>query len=392
MTSRKRVLLVHNFYQIGGGEHTVFENEKHLLQKNNHEVYEYTRSNDELKASKWKLFLLPLTTAWSFRTFFQVRAIIRKNNIEIVHCHNTFPLISPSVYYAARSLKIPVIQTVHNFRFLCPNGLCYSNGKICEQCLCQNSFLPAMKLRCYRNSAVQTGVVAAMLTLHRWLRTYQKINYIFLTEFNKSKFSNLININADNVFIKPNFVYRPDVPICVGAIKKKFIYAGRLDENKGILFLLEVWPDLPTDYELHIYGDGSFREVCETAASTYENIHFYGFAPQKKIFEDLSEAAALVFPSVWYETFGMSWAESFSLGRPVLSADLGNHGDLIRASQGGLTYVIGDKESFCRAAESIVTDNHRLSKNALNYFNGYLNEDRNYELLSEIYDKAKHIR
>ena len=114
--------MIHNFYQIGGGEHTVFENEVKMLRENGHEVLTYTRSNDELKSSKLKLLLSPLSTIWSFKSYVEVKKLIKQNQIDVVHCHNTFPLISPSVYYAARSLKVPVIQTIHNFRFLCPNG------------------------------------------------------------------------------------------------------------------------------------------------------------------------------------------------------------------------------------------------------------------------------
>ena len=228
---KKNVLLVHNFYQIGGGEHTVFENEKNMLLENGHKVSVYTRSNDELKTSKWKMLMLPLATVWSFKTYRDVRRLIKQQNIQVVHCHNTFPLISPSVYYAARSLKIPVIQTIHNFRFLCPNGLFYCNGRICEKCLETGSFLPAIKNSCYRNSKLQTAVVTAMLRIHRWLGTYRKINYIFLTEFTRSKFQKLIDIYSDAVFIKPNFVEKPEV--CSGRKTQKpvFVFAGRLEEN-----------------------------------------------------------------------------------------------------------------------------------------------------------------
>lgn len=392
MTPRKRILLVHNFYQIGGGEHTVFENEKWLLKKKGHAVLEYTRSNDELKHSKWKLLLLPFTTIWSFRTFFQVRKIIREEKIEIVHCHNTFPLISPSVYYAARSRKVPVVQTVHNFRFLCPNGMFYCDGRICEQCVQKQSFRPALKNRCYRNSLVQTAVAVAMLKVHRWLGTYSRINYIFLTEFNRSKFTSLIDVAADNVFIKPNFVYGQAEPVRNRKIENRFIYAGRLDENKGISFLLDVWPELPAEYELHIYGDGGYRKACEMAAQQHGNIRYFGFRPQQEIKDDLADAAALVFPSVCYETFGMSWAESFSVGCPVLSADLGNHGSLIRQSQGGLTYESGNRAAFCEAVKMLIAGHPSYSENARRYYETYLSEDHNYEILSDIYDKAKYIR
>lgn len=145
MRKKKKILMVHNFYQIGGGEHTVFKNEVELLRDNGHEVIEYTRSNDELKSDKWKLLFLPFTTVWSLRTYIEIRKLIKNEQIDVVHCHNTFPLISPSVYYAARSMKVPVVQTIHNFRLLCPNGSFYCKGKVCEKCRENGNFKEAIK-------------------------------------------------------------------------------------------------------------------------------------------------------------------------------------------------------------------------------------------------------
>lgn len=187
---KKKVLMVHNFYQIGGGEHTVFKNEVDLLRQHGHEVIEYTRNNNELKQNKLKLVLLPFTTIWSWKTYNDIRRIIKDNHINIVHCHNTFPLISPSVYYAARSMKVPVIQTIHNFRLLCPNGSFFCDGEICEKCNETGSFRSALQNNCYRNSKIQTLVLVAMLKFHRWIGTYQKISYIFLTKFNRENFQN----------------------------------------------------------------------------------------------------------------------------------------------------------------------------------------------------------
>ena len=382
---------MHNFYQIGGGEHVVFENEKNMLLKKGHEVFLYTRNNDELKDSRWKLLLLPIVTIWSFRTYHEVRKMIKKHGIDVVHCHNTFPLISPSVYYAARSLKIPVVQTVHNFRFLCPNGLFFSNGAICEKCREQVSFLPALKNGCYRNSRVQTAVVAAMLTVHRWLGTYRKINYIFLTEFNKGKFADIVNIQGGNVFVKPNFVFKPDVQTNGGFVKPVFLFAGRLDQNKGIDFLLEAWKKMPGEYELHIYGDGPFRESCETAAAVQSNIHFFGFRPREEVMAALANAAALVFPSICYEGFSMSIAESLSAAIPVLTTNLGNHGDVVCRSHGGVVYSCGNVDAFCEAAKELLANWNVYSENAARFFENTLTEERNYEILSDIYDRIKHI-
>lgn len=386
---KKKVLLVHNFYQIGGGEHTVFENEKKLLLENGHEVYTYTRSNDELRSDKWRLLLLPFTTTWSFKTYFDVRRLIREKKIDIVHCHNTFPLISPSVYYAARSRRVPVVQTIHNFRFLCPNGIFYCDGRICEQCREQNSFKPALKNKCYRNSKLQTAVAVAMLKVHRWMDTYQKTNYIFLTEFNKQKFSELIDIHAENVFIKPNFVKARNATPRNLDIQPKFVFMGRLEQNKGIDFLLEAWAKAPESYELHIYGDGAYREQCREMAEHHRNIHFYGFCPQEEIFKDLENAQALLFPSSWYEGYPMTLAETFSLGRPVVSADVGNQGELVTQSGGGVVFQCGDTDAFFAALEDVTANNRRYSECALHYFREYLTPEKNYEMLCDVYDKAR---
>lgn len=384
---KKKVLMVHNFYQIGGGEHTVFKNEVELLRENGHEVIEYTRSNDELKSSKLKLVLLPLTTIWSWKTFWEVRRIIKKEKIDIVHCHNTFPLISPSVYYAARSMNVPVIQTIHNFRFLCPNGSFFCNGKVCEKCYEKNSFKDAIKNNCYRNSKIQTLVLVAMLKFHRCIGTYKKISYIFLTDFNRRKFDKLIDINSDQVFIKPNFVKEPDKSHLVPAYRQ-FVYAGRLEQNKGIMTLLEMWKELPKSYVLAIYGTGTLEELVQTKANEQQNIKFFGFRNQNDLFDAYDKSIAVVIPSEWYETFGMGIPECFSRGVPVICTDIGNPGEMIKQSKGGEVYPEGDFIKFKEALDKVSAHREEYSKNAYSYYNRYLNDKNNYYIVQDIYEKA----
>lgn len=387
---KKRILMVHNFYQIGGGEHTVFENEVKLLREHGHTVILYTRSNEELKTSRFKMLLMPFTTIWSWKTFFEVRRLIQKENIQVVHCQNTFPLVSPSVYYAARSRKVPVVQTIHNFRFLCPCGTFYRDGKICEECVQCGSFRPALKYGCYRNSRVQTAVVAAMLGFHRLLGTYRKINYIFLTDFNKSKFAGLMDIHGSNVFVKPNFVNPVALPR-LQEVSASFVFAGRLEQNKGLPFLLEAWKTVPEDYHLHIYGDGTFRAACEEAAQKQKNIHFHGFCPQQEVFAQLAKSAALLFPSEWYEGFPMLIGESFGLGRPIVSTMLGNHWDVVRQSGGGVGFPVGDTERFRQALENVLQHNEQYSSCARAYYENNLMKEQNYLVLSDVYERANHI-
>lgn len=376
--------MVHNYYQIGGGEHTVFKNEVELLKDYGNEVIEYTRSNDELKKSKIKLLLSPLSTLWSVKTYRDVRRIIKDKQIELVHCHNTFPLISPSVYYAANRQQVPVVQTIHNFRFLCPNGTFFCGGHICELCREKNSFKDALRNKCYRDSRIQTFIVAAMLKLHRAAGTYRKINYIFLTEFNKEKFKDLIDISAENVFVKPNFV-KEERTGQHHQTHKVFVFAGRLEENKGITLLLERWKRIPSEYQLHIYGNGSLNGLVSEAADSRENISFYGFKPQEEILEDLESACALIFPSVWYEGFPMAISESFSVGCPVVSADIGNQAALIKASGGGELFDLYDEESFVEAIEHVIKKREELSELAYDYYRNNLTSEGNYKRLIEIY-------
>lgn len=388
---KKNVLMVHNFYQIGGGEHTVFNNEVELLKKNGHKVITYTRDNAEINNSLLKKLLLPFTTIWSFKTYREIKKIIKKENIDIVHCHNTFPLISPSVYYAARKMNIPVVQTIHNFRFICPKALFYKDSKICEECLINNNFKSAIKNNCYRDSKIQTIVVTNMLKIHRKLGTYKKINYIFLTEFNKSKFNKLIDINKDNIFIKPNFVEKKFDLKRPKELNNVFVFMGRLDENKGIKFLVDTWKNI-YDYELHIYGDGSYKDYVVNATKSDKNIKYYGFQKQEVIFEDLINSYGLIMPSSWYEGFPMTIAEAYSLGIPVLSSDVGNHASIVSTARAGCLYKINDEESFKVKLEDIIDDNKKYSENAVKYYNDVLSPEKNYKELSDIYEKAKCIK
>lgn len=396
---KKKILMVHNFYQLAGGEDTVFKSEAEMLRENGHEVIEYTRRNDELKNSKLKLLLLPFTATWSFKTFRDVKKIIKSQSIDIVHCHNTFPLISPSVYYAARSQKVPVIQTIHNFRFLCPAGVLYRDGSICEECMRKASFKPALKHNCYRNSRIQTLTVTTMLSIHRRLGTYKKINYIFLTEFNKQKFEQLIDIHAENVFVKPNFAKalpKAETNTSLNGARKLsgnklFVFYGRLEKNKGILSLLEMWKKLPKDYILHIYGTGSCSSDAKQAAAQFSNITFYGFMPRQVIFRDILQSTAVLIMSEWYEGFIMSIPESFSLAAPVVCTDLGNLKSIIEESNAGVTYKMNHFDSFYAALNQVINNNAVYSANALLYFEQKLSDKINYKLLCDIYEKAKVI-
>lgn len=170
------------------------------------------------------------------------------------------------------------------------------------------------------------------------------------------------------------------------------MFAGRLEENKGIPFLLDAWPELPAEYQLHIYGDGTYKAQVKEASERFDNIQYYGFKPQKDIFSDLSSAQALLFPSNLYEGFPMILSECFSMGCPVVSTNMGNQNDMVYQAKGGAVFPCNDKQGFQQALEDVIANRSLYSQNARSYYADYLTKQKNYEELVDIYDRAKHIK
>lgn len=205
-SKKQNILIVHNYYQIPGGEDTVVANEKKMLEKHGHKVTLYSRNNAELKKMpRLRKIFLPITTVFNPRTYRDIKKLIKQENIEVVHVHNTLNLVSPAVYYAARRMKVPVVQTIHNFRLLCPGATFYRDGHICEDCV-EHGLKCAVRHSCYRESKIQTLACVLSTEFHRMTGIYGKINYICLTDFNKKKLLELKQIKPERVFVKPNFV------------------------------------------------------------------------------------------------------------------------------------------------------------------------------------------
>lgn len=385
--TKQTILLVHNYYRIPGGEDTVVANEKALLEKQGHTVYSYTRNNAEIQENGLLSKVhLAFTSVFSWKTYKEVKSLIREKHIQIVHVHNTLSLISPSVYYAAFSCHIPVVQTLHNFRMVCPNGLLFRQGKICEECI-EKGLGCALKHKCYRDSILQTFVSCAILKIHRFLGTYGKVNYIALTEFNKEKLLEANRKNsilpAEKIYIKPNFV--KDVSIeKVEAEEKQFLYVGRLEKEKGISFLLEAWKELP-EYTLVICGTGTLEAWCNSYITKHklQNVKLLGQQPQNIIRQKMVQTTAVVFPSQLYEGMSMVLLESMSMGTPILATNLGNGGNMIVDGINGTTFEPYSIENFVGKVKTFSSyDRERIRK----YFREHYSEEVNYQLLKQIYD------
>lgn len=384
---KEHVLLVHNFYQIGGGEHTVFENEKRMLTEHGHDVAEYTRDNAELNNSFWKKLLLPFTTVFSLRTYREVKSIIRAEKIDIVHCHNTFPLISPSVYYAARKCGVPVVQTVHNFRFICANGVLSRDGMPCLACV-KNGLGCAISNCCYRNSRLQTLVLVNMLWIHRLLGTYRKIRYVFLTDFNREKFRPLLGEQLDRQFTKPNFEYI-DPAIPEATRENAYVFIGRLEKDKGIDFLLKAW-EAEKERDLYIFGNGVLENDVKEACGKNSRLHLMGFQPKEAVLEYLAKAKGFLFSTDLYEGFPMTIIEAFAMGTPVVCSDIGNGVDIVRNHHAGASYAVRDADSFWKAVSEVEEHFDVYSMNARKAYQEHYTPEQNYQQLKTIYEEVIH--
>lgn len=383
--AKQKILIVHNYYQIPGGEDTVVAYEKKMLEEHGHQVLLYTRHNSELKSfSKIEKLLLPISTIFSLKTYREVKALIKKEKIDVLHVHNTLNLISPSVYYAAFHCKVPVVQTIHNFRLLCPGATFYRDGHICEDCV-SKGLLCAVKHSCYRGSKLQTLACVLSTGIHRSLGTYGKLNYICLTEFNKNKLLQLKQVKEENVFVKPNFMKALKETLPYEKRKNQFVYAGRLDALKGVDVLLKAWKMWePKKERLIICGTGPEESWCREFAekNCLENVEFKGFVENELVKKILGESKALILPTQWYEGFPMTIVESFSVGTPVIASALGNAGSLIEEGQNGLKFQADSPESLCETLKSAASRLQGLSEAMINQYS----EESNYEQLRNIYE------
>lgn len=315
-----RILLVHNYYQHRSGEEVVFDAEAKLLEARGHIVTRFTRHNDAVGGMG--RLALACATVWNRAAYQEIRVLLRQKRPDIVHFHNTLPLISPAAYYATRAEGVPVVQTLHNYRLVCPNALLFRDGHVCEDCMGKFVPWPGVVHACYRNSRVASGAIATMLSVHRGMRTWTRmVNvYVALSEFAREKFIRG-GLPTEKVVVKPNFV---DLDPGVGERKGGYaLYVGRLSPEKGLDTLLAAWQRVAGKVPLKIVGDGPLADRVASAAREIGDVQWLGQQSRDKVLALMRNAFALIVPSVWYETFALVVAEAYAVGLPVIASRLG---------------------------------------------------------------------
>jgi glycosyltransferase involved in cell wall biosynthesis len=347
------ILVGHNFYQQPGGEDTVFATETSMLEDSGHSVVRYSQHNDAIRAMS--PFATGFKTVWNSAARKEIARLLEHEQPAVCHFHNTFPLISPSAFYAASSAKIPVVLTLHNYRLLCPAGVLLRQGTVCEECVGRPLAYPGIAHACYRNSTVQTAGVAAMTCLHRLLNTWrERVDlYIALTEFARRKFIEG-GLPAEKIVVKPNFVY-PDPGFNAG--RERFaLFVGRLSPEKGIATLLDAWSSIGGDLPLRIAGEGPMENEVRQACQTNPAISWLGRLTRPAVIEQMKRAWVLVFPSIWYESLPLTVIEAFATGLPVIAGNLGSMAELVEDGRTGLLFEPGSAGALATAVRRLLVN------------------------------------
>ena len=385
-----RILQVHNFYQIPGGEDVVVRNEKRLLEEHGHKVYTYYRSNAELKeGGKFSKLCVPFTAIYSFKTVREVKKLIKEYQIDIVHVHNTLTMVSPSVFYAAFRCHVPIVQTLHNFRMLCPAGSFFRDNVICEECV-RGGLKCAVKHKCYRNSKLQSFVSAAVLKVHRVLGTYRKVNFICLTEFNRNKLLALGDIvDAKKIFIKPNFTFAEGIePSNVPEQEEYYLFAGRVEALKGVDIAIKAFEQIP-DRKLYIAGTGPMMDEMQAYVNEHniQNVKFLGYLQKEDMTEKFYHAKAVIMTSQCYEAFAMTIAEAYSYGVPVIAGRVGNMEGMVQEGVTGVKFTYNSSSDLAeKVKEFEKLDRVTLKEIAREFYQETLRPEDNYQKLMEIYE------
>jgi glycosyltransferase involved in cell wall biosynthesis len=385
-----KVLLCHTYYTQRGGEDRSFEEERELLLANGCRVVDYVRRNEAMN-EMGPLKSLAATT-WNREAARELAGMVRYERPDIVHCTNTFPLLSPAVCRAASKAGVAVVQALRNYRLLCANSYLMRDSRPCEDCIGKAIPWPALVHRCYRESASATAAVVAMQMLHRAVGTWKHhVDAFFtLTDFARQKFVDA-GFPADRVHVKHNSVY-PDPGVGRG-VGGYFAFAARLGPEKGVATLLDAWrrhPELPP---LKIIGDGPLADAVATAGQADPRIEYLGRRSEAEVHQVFADATAVIVPSIWYETFGRTIAEAYAVGTPVIASRLGAMSELVEDGRTGWLFEAGSAAALAAIAASVAAhrpaDLSAIRSAARARYDTFFTPQANYARLVQIYEIAQ---
>jgi len=382
-----KILTLHNKYKIRGGEDESRESEDALLVARGHVVRQLVYDNTQICGAN--PVGAGLRATWSRSAYMDVRNEIRAWHPDILDVHNFFPLASPAIHCAGRDCGVPVVQTLHNFRLLCPGATFFRNGRVCEDCLGHRFPIPGVAHGCYHGSSLHTAAVALMISVHRVMRTWEKQVSVFITvsEFAKQKFVEG-GFPESKIVVKPNFVANVPAAGCGGS---DFLYVGRLAEEKGIKTMIRAMESVDLPAYLNVVGEGPLRSEVEAAVARGARIRYLGRKPQSEVLALMARSKCVIFPSEWYETFGRVAAESFACGTPVIASRIGAIAEIVDDGRTGFSFRPGDWQDLARAMTVACSCPGKLAGMRIEARREYelkYTPERNYSLMMAIYERA----
>ncbi|MBR4864471.1 MAG: glycosyltransferase family 4 protein [Oscillospiraceae bacterium] len=390
-----KILAIHNFHRAGSasGDDQVFKQETAMLEAHGHQVIRYSAINDSFdKAGALGKLATAFGMFWSFKHYREVKKLILDQKPDVVHIHTFFPLLSPSVLYAAKKYCGKVVATLHDTRFICPCATSLRGTQLCNACGDGNYFR-MVKHGCFKGSRLQSFLVACIFTIHRWCKSFYKQidRYVCLNE-NQIRLLKQIGFDEKKIIKKYNFV--PDVQVETGEFPelpdRYVLFYGRIGEEKGIRILQQIF-DRVTDIPLVVMGGGPLAEDFAKWAETKPHVHYLGYTPHEKCLSIVKGGEFVVFPSIWYEGCSMVQIETESLGKALVATDLGFSVEAIENGVNGYKVPLNDVDGFIQHIRALWADPQlcrRMGENArLDYEKKYMPED-NYRQLIDIYENT----
>ena len=342
MTSRQQlsVVVVHEKYQQFGGEDVAVAADLALLERNGHRIEYYERDNDEINdLGPIGKARIAAGTVWSKRSRRSLAAVLERFRPQVVHVHNTFPLLSPSIYRAAKERDIPVVQSIHNYRLICPTGALLRDGRLCAECVGRRLPLPAVRHACYHSSRSQTAVVAAMHATHTVMKTWERDVDLFLPVSHHvlHRLIEAAAIPPDRAMVRNNHL-SPDPGLRRPDSDRGYaVFVGRLSHEKGVEVLVRAAAQVP-ELQVRVVGDGPERgRVVRLARELQaDNVSFLGQLPRPDALEEIRGARCLVLPSIWEEPMGLVLIEAAALGVPIIGSNIGGTPEVVVPGTGFL--------------------------------------------------------
>ena len=384
-----RILMLHNRYLVPGGEDQCSIAEAALLRDYGHEVElleEDNRRIEELGQAR-----TAIRTIWSRESYRRIGELLRSRRFDILHVQNFFPLWSPSVYYAASRNRVPVVQTLHNYRLMCVNSLFFRDQHLCQECL--GRFLPwhGVVHACYRNSRAASAVVAGMVGAHKLVGTWRNrvSMYIAVSEFAREIYV-AGGLPANKITVKPNFIHPSPPP---GNGRGGYaLYVGRLSQEKGIATMLNAWNAAHEAIPLKIVGEGPLAEFVVAAAQKSKGIEYLGARSLPEVLDLMRRAEFLVFPSEWYETMGRTIMEAFAVGTPVVATNIGPPATMVIPGVTGFHFTPGNVSELRERVEwcsQNLNQVRAMRSNARQAFESHYTGAANARMLLAIYERAR---